>query len=68
MLRNDFMKQLFFPGRASVSDEEFETASAATHKLQIPWVQPIDVSNAVLFLASEEARYVTGISLSVGEV
>jgi NAD(P)-dependent dehydrogenase (short-subunit alcohol dehydrogenase family) len=26
----------------------------------IPWLQPIDVSNAVLYLASHGSRYVTG--------
>jgi NAD(P)-dependent dehydrogenase (short-subunit alcohol dehydrogenase family) len=28
--------------------------------LKIPWMEPIDISNAVLWLASDEARYVTG--------
>ncbi len=31
----------------------------------MPWVEPIDISNAVLFLASDEARYITGITLPV---
>jgi (+)-trans-carveol dehydrogenase len=33
--------------------------------LPIPWVEPADISNAVLFLASDEARYITGITLPV---
>jgi len=35
------------------------------HLLSISNVEPIDVSDAVLWLASDEARYVTGISLPV---
>jgi (+)-trans-carveol dehydrogenase len=37
----------------------------ALNALPIPWVEPVDVSNAVLFLASDEARYVTGVALPV---
>jgi NAD(P)-dependent dehydrogenase (short-subunit alcohol dehydrogenase family) len=28
-------------------------------------VEPVDVSNGVLFLASDEARYVTGVTLPI---
>ncbi|HEX4247112.1 MAG TPA: mycofactocin-coupled SDR family oxidoreductase [Pseudonocardia sp.] len=33
--------------------------------LPVPWVEPEDVANALLFLASEEARYVTGVAFPV---
>ena len=33
--------------------------------LPIGWVEPDDISNAILFLVSDEARYITGVPLPV---
>jgi SDR family mycofactocin-dependent oxidoreductase len=35
------------------------------HALPVPLVDPVDISNAVLFLVSDEARYITGVTLPV---
>lgn len=36
-----------------------------TNLLHVPWIEAIDVANAVLFLLSEEARYLTAVTLPV---
>lgn len=33
--------------------------------LDTPWIDPLDVANAVLFLASDEARFITGTHLTI---
>ena len=55
-----FRPDLENPGRDDVAQVFLQMAM-----LPVPWVEPIDISNALLFLASDEARYITGQVLSV---
>jgi NAD(P)-dependent dehydrogenase (short-subunit alcohol dehydrogenase family) len=33
--------------------------------MPVGWIEPLDVSNAVVWLASDESRFVTGATLPV---
>jgi (+)-trans-carveol dehydrogenase len=57
--------RVFRPDLRDPQIEDFIPASQAMHALPTPWVEPIDVSNALLFLSSDEARYITGVALPV---
>ncbi|RIK02163.1 MAG: SDR family mycofactocin-dependent oxidoreductase, partial [Acidobacteria bacterium] len=45
--------------------EQVEPLLHGMHALDVPFVQPDDVSNAVLFLAGSQSRYVTGITMPI---
>jgi SDR family mycofactocin-dependent oxidoreductase len=59
MIQNSLVYQLFL-GRPDASRADAEVAMKGLNALPIPWVEAVDISNAVLYLASDEARYVTG--------
>ena len=65
MIMNDVNRKLFVPGEENPTQEQFAAAAQQINAIPIPWVEAIDISNAVLFLASDEARYVTGIAMPV---
>lgn len=66
MIQNDAVASAFRPDldRPPTRDE-FAQAARSMNMLDIPWVDPVDVANASLFLASDEARYVTAATLPV---
>jgi (+)-trans-carveol dehydrogenase/(-)-trans-carveol dehydrogenase len=65
MVQNDTTFRAFRPDLLNPSEEESLEAMAQMNAIPIPWVDPVDVSNAVLWLASDEARYVTGVALPI---
>ncbi|MCU1477559.1 MAG: NAD(P)-dependent oxidoreductase [Subtercola sp.] len=54
-----------FNGGPGGSKEKMVFPSQATMLLPIAWLEPEDISEAVLFLASDAARYITGVALPV---
>jgi SDR family mycofactocin-dependent oxidoreductase len=65
MLFSEPMYKVFRPDLENPTREDAEQAFTAMQPMPIGYVEPIDISNAVLFLASDEARYVTGLQLKV---
>ncbi|WP_182377748.1 mycofactocin-coupled SDR family oxidoreductase [Nocardioides sp. WS12] len=67
MVQNPYVYGLFAPDldeadrTREIIGERFQRTSA----LPVPWVEPLDISNAVLWLASEESRFVSGTVLPV---
>lgn len=64
MLLDQHMLDLFNGGPGGTV-ESVRFPSMATMLLPIPWLEPEDISHGVLFLASDESRHVTGISLPI---
>jgi NAD(P)-dependent dehydrogenase (short-subunit alcohol dehydrogenase family) len=67
MVHNSALYALFTPDlpEAERTKEVVAARHVSANALPIPWVEPVDISNAVLWLASDESRYVTGVTLPV---
>jgi len=65
MLQSDPMYRQFRPDLDHPTRADAEPLFAIQQAMPIPYVEPLDISNAVLWLASDEARYVTGMQLRV---
>jgi SDR family mycofactocin-dependent oxidoreductase len=65
MIDNDMTRRIFRPELAEPTLDDMAEMSRPLHPMQIPWLEAIDISSAVVFLASDEARYLTGAVLPV---
>ena len=65
MIQNDAMYSLFRPELAAPTRADFAEKATESQILDIPWVEPVDISNALLFLVADTGRYITGVSLPV---
>jgi (+)-trans-carveol dehydrogenase len=65
MFMNEGTMKLFRPDLENPGPDDLAPVAQMMHVLPIGWVEPVDISNAVLFLASDEARYITGLPVTV---
>jgi NAD(P)-dependent dehydrogenase (short-subunit alcohol dehydrogenase family) len=65
MIMHDEIFKMFRPDLEAPVKEDIVEQSTRMNLIPVPWVDVRDVSHAVLFLASDEARYITGTALPI---
>ncbi len=59
--------RLFLPHIAEPTVEQFAAAAQPGNPMSVPWIECEDASNALMFLVSDDARYITGAALPVDD-
>jgi SDR family mycofactocin-dependent oxidoreductase len=62
MMLNEAGFRLFCPGLDDPGLSDFEKVAAEMNLLPVPMLDPVDVSNAILYLVSDAGRFVTGVN------
>ncbi|MEU0495421.1 mycofactocin-coupled SDR family oxidoreductase [Mycobacterium sp. NPDC006124] len=65
MINNDFVYGLFRPDLERPTRDDVIGTFEGTHLLPVPWIEPRDVSAAILYLVTEPGRYITATTLVV---
>jgi SDR family mycofactocin-dependent oxidoreductase len=65
LLLNETNLRKFVPDDPSATYEDMEFPLKTVNQLDTPWVEPRVVSDAMLYLAADTGKYITGISLPV---
>ena len=65
LLQNDDIYRAFRPDLENPTKEDAALAFPVMQAMPIPWIDPLDVSHLVAFLASDESRYITGLNIRI---
>src|SRR5262245_36749223 len=65
MMTNSGVRKMFRPDLEEPTLEDALESYGTIHLLNTPWVEPEDVSAAILYLVSDDGRFVTGTQFAV---
>jgi NAD(P)-dependent dehydrogenase (short-subunit alcohol dehydrogenase family) len=65
MIHNETLYRMMRPDLEHPTRDDVAAPMAALHAQPVPWVEPEDITAAVVFLASDAARYITGSVIDV---
>lgn len=65
MVQNESTYRTYRPDLEHPTEADAEVLFRNFHAMGVPLLDPIDVSHAVVYLASDESRYLTGVQLKI---